>query len=65
MPVFLLWGDKDRVMDLSCVKVYQESLSTAATVIIEDCGHGLIFEKPEETADAYANFLQNEKKRRN
>jgi pimeloyl-ACP methyl ester carboxylesterase len=45
-------------VDLSCVKVYQRYLPQAETVIIQDCGHGLIFEKPKETADAYATFLQ-------
>ncbi|MBW2574428.1 MAG: hypothetical protein JRC88_02885 [Deltaproteobacteria bacterium] len=29
------------------------------TVIIENCGHGLIFEKPKKAADAYIKFLQN------
>lgn len=59
MPVFLLWGNKDRIIDISCVKVYQGYLPQAKTVIIKNCGHGLIFEKPKETANAYARFLQN------
>jgi pimeloyl-ACP methyl ester carboxylesterase len=59
MPVFLLWGDKDRIMDVSCVEVYQRYLPQAETVIIENCGHGLIFEKPKKAADAYTKFLQN------
>jgi pimeloyl-ACP methyl ester carboxylesterase len=49
----------DRVVDLSCVEVYQHTLPPAETVIIKDCGHGLIFEKPKETSDAYAIFLEN------
>jgi abhydrolase domain-containing protein 6 len=64
MPVFLLWGDKDRVVDLSCVKVYQQSMPQAETVTIKDCGHGLIFEKPKKTADAYAIFLKNIKNKK-
>jgi pimeloyl-ACP methyl ester carboxylesterase len=63
MPVFLLWGDKDRIMDVSCVTVYQRDLTDVETVIIENCGHGLIYEKSEETANAYAKFLQNAKSR--
>jgi len=59
MPVLLLWGDKDRIMDVSCVEVYQRYLPQVETVIIENCGHGLIFEKPKEAADAYTKFLQN------
>ena len=58
-PVFLLWGDKDRIMHISCVDVYCRYFPQAETVIIKNCGHGLIFEKPKEAAAAYANFLQN------
>ncbi|MGB9499241.1 MAG: alpha/beta fold hydrolase [Dissulfuribacterales bacterium] len=58
-PVLLLWGEKDRIMDVSCVRVYRHYLPQAETIIIKNCGHGLIFEKPKETADAYAKFLQN------
>ena len=60
-PVFLLWGDKDRIMHVSCVNVYRRYLPQAETVIIKNCGHGLIFERPKEAAGAYANFLQNAK----
>jgi len=60
-PVFLLWGDKDRILHISCVDVYRRYLPQAETVIIKDCGHGLIFEKPKETARAYVNFLQSAK----
>jgi len=64
-PVFLLWGDKDRIMHISCVDVYQRYFPQAETVIIKNCGHGLIFERPKEAAEAYANFLQNAKTRGN
>jgi abhydrolase domain-containing protein 6 len=59
IPVFLLWGEKDRILDVSSVTVYQKYLSDVQTRIIEDCGHGLIVEKPEEAAKAYTKFLMN------
>jgi abhydrolase domain-containing protein 6 len=59
IPVFLLWGDKDRILDVSSVAVYQEYLPDVQTQIIEDCGHALIVEKPEESAKAYTKFLMN------
>jgi len=62
-PVFLLWGDKDRILHMSCVDVYCSYLPQAETAIIKNCGHGLIFEKPKEAAEAYANFLENPKTR--
>ncbi len=60
MPVFLLWGDQDRIMDVSCVKVYRKYLPQAKTAIIKDCGHALIFERPKEAARLYARFLKEE-----
>ncbi len=59
IPVFLLWGDKDRILDVSSVVVYQQYLPDVQTRIIEDCGHGLIIEKPEEAANAYSKFLMH------
>jgi abhydrolase domain-containing protein 6 len=59
IPVFLLWGDKDRILDVSSVAVYQKYLPDVQTRIIENCGHGLIIEKPEEAANAYTKFLMN------
>ncbi len=57
IPVFLLWGDKDRILDVSSVAVYQKYLPDVQTRIIKECGHGLIIEKPEEAAEAYTKFL--------
>lgn len=64
IPVFLLWGDKDRILDVSSVAVYQKYLPDVQTRIIEDCGHGLIIEKPKEAAKAYTKFLMSIEARR-
>jgi len=64
IPVFLLWGDKDRILDVSSVAVYQKYLPDVQAWIIEDCGHGLIVEKPKKAADAYTKFLMNIEARR-
>jgi abhydrolase domain-containing protein 6 len=64
-PVFLLWGDKDRIMHISCVNVYRRYLPQDEIVIIKNCGHGLIFERPKEAAGAYANFLERPRTRKN
>jgi abhydrolase domain-containing protein 6 len=59
IPVFLLWGGQDRILDVSSVAVYQHYLPDVQTRIIEKCGHGLIVEKAEEAANAYTKFLRN------
>jgi abhydrolase domain-containing protein 6 len=58
VPVFLTWGDKDRILDVSGIEVFQRYLPYVETVIIADGGHGFLFEKPKEIADAYMNFIR-------
>lgn len=58
MPVFVIWGDKDRLIDVSSVDVYKQELPQAETVILRDCGHVPMLEQPEESAGYYATFLQ-------
>ena len=64
IPVFVLWGARDRILDVSSLAVYQKYLPDVQTRIIEDCGHGLIIEKPKEAADAYTKFIMNIEARR-
>ena len=57
-PVFILWGDNDRIIDVSSVAVMQSALPQADVVIMENMGHMPILERPRETADYYRAFLQ-------
>jgi abhydrolase domain-containing protein 6 len=59
IPVFLTWGDKDRILDVSGAEVFQRYLPDVKTVIVGDCGHGFLFEKPKEIANAYMNFIRS------
>lgn len=56
-PVFLLWGDGDRILDVSSVRVFERYLPRVSTVIMEDCGHSPMVERPKEAAAHYARFL--------
>lgn len=56
---FVLWGDKDRLVDVSCVKVFEKGLASCATVIMKDCGHLPMMERPEEAAKHYTAFLKS------
>lgn len=58
-PVLIIWGDKDRIIDISSVPVFEKGLENSKTVIINDCGHAPILEKPGETAKAYLNFIRS------
>jgi abhydrolase domain-containing protein 6 len=58
----ILWGDKDRIIDISSVPVFEKGLKNHQTIIIKDCGHVPMLEKPQETATAYLAFIKNIKK---
>jgi pimeloyl-ACP methyl ester carboxylesterase len=57
MPVFVIWGDKDRLVHVSSTEVYKRELPRAEIVVLEDCGHLPMLEQPEESARHYAEFL--------
>ncbi|MFO7558384.1 MAG: alpha/beta fold hydrolase [Desulfobacterales bacterium] len=59
MPVFVIWGDKDRLIHVSSVEVYQKELPQVEAVILKDCGHLPMLERPEESATHYAQFINN------
>jgi abhydrolase domain-containing protein 6 len=58
-PSLVLWGDTDRVIDVSSVEVFQKLLKKPKIVIMKDCGHIPMIERPEETAGYLFNFFLN------
>ncbi|PKN86279.1 MAG: alpha/beta hydrolase [Deltaproteobacteria bacterium HGW-Deltaproteobacteria-1] len=58
-PTLIVWGDSDRVIHVSSVAIFEKKIKNARSVIIKECGHLPMLEKPQETADAYKNFLKD------
>jgi abhydrolase domain-containing protein 6 len=58
-PTLIVWGDTDRVIHISAAGVFKKRIKNAKLVIIKECGHLPMMEKPEETASAYLNFLKS------
>jgi abhydrolase domain-containing protein 6 len=56
-PTLVLWGDKDRILDISSIAVMQPLLKHPTVVIMKDCGHAPMIERPDETAAHYQAFL--------
>ena len=56
-PLFIVWGDNDRVLDVSSISVMQRARPDAAVVVMKDMGHVPILERPAETAAHYLAFL--------
>jgi len=58
-PVLIIWGDHDRILDVSGASVLEKGLKDHQTVIMKETGHVPMMEKPAETAAEYMNFLKN------
>jgi abhydrolase domain-containing protein 6 len=57
MPVLVIWGDHDRILHVSTTEVLGKYLPNREIVILKDCGHVPMIERPKETARYYADFL--------
>ncbi len=58
LPVLVIWGDRDRVLDISCARVFKSMIPDATLKVLENCGHVPMVEKPEETALSYMAFVR-------
>ena len=58
-PVQIIWGEFDRILDVSSIDVMRPLLSQAEVVIMKDTGHIPMLERPAETAMHYLRFLAN------
>ena len=58
-PVLILWGKEDRLIDVSCVPIFEKKLTNSTSVILDNTGHCPMIEKPGETAKHYLKFLED------
>lgn len=56
MPVLVIWGTHDRVLDPSCVEVFLSRLPRATAVVLPGVGHVPMLEVPKTTARALRSF---------
>lgn len=56
-PVLIIWGEFDRVLDVSSIDVMRPLLPQAKVVVMRDTGHIPMLERPQETAAHYLEFL--------
>ena len=62
LPVLILWGAQDRITHVSSVHVLERYLPNSKTVIMPDCGHMPMLERPQEAALDYVAFLKEHPK---
>ncbi len=57
MPVQIIWGRHDRLIDVTCAEVQHQGIAGSELVIFEDVGHVPMIELPAETARHHLAFL--------
>lgn len=57
MPVKIIWGDRDPLLNVSQIKAAKKHLQQADISVIHDCGHIPMLEKPEECLSLMLKFL--------
>lgn len=62
-PTLIIWGDRDNLLHPSGVAIAERGIKNHQTVIMKDCGHIPMLERPAETADHYLKFLQRIRQR--
>jgi abhydrolase domain-containing protein 6 len=55
----VIWGGKDRIIDVSTARVIKEKLKNSEIHILKDVGHVPNLEAPEETHKIMRNFLNS------
>jgi len=59
MPSLVLWCREDQVLDVSSVDAFSAGLSNESVVLLDDCGHMPVMEKPDQTAAALATLWRS------
>ncbi|MCG8620288.1 MAG: alpha/beta hydrolase [Desulfobacterales bacterium] len=57
-PTLIIWGDKDRIVDVSAVKVFEAGIPDHQTRIFKNVGHVPFLEAPAQTYRVYEEFLK-------
>ena len=56
-PVLILWGEFDRVLDVSSIEVMRPLLPQAKVIVMKDTGHIPMLERPGQSAVYYLDFI--------
>jgi abhydrolase domain-containing protein 6 len=59
VPFFLIWGQKDELLDVSSVAVWQAGVPKIKVHVFEELGHMPMVEAPKDTADLVDGFLKS------
>lgn len=57
LPTLIMWGEDDRVLDVSAAAAFKQLIPAASVHIFEGVGHLPMVEIPNESAEVYQQFL--------
>ena len=57
-PTLIVWGESDRLVPASYAEEFRSSIRDSRVVILPECAHMPMFEKPEEFVSIITEFLQ-------
>jgi len=60
-PALLLWGRKDRLIDVSSVPVWSKGIANLEVDVWDHVGHMPMVEQPGNTARRYGEFLERQR----
>ena len=55
-PTLVVWGGEDEIVPLSCGRRYQDALPAARLHVVEQAGHCVDVDRPEELAELIVDF---------
>jgi len=58
VPCLLIWGKQDEITPAFVAEKFEELLPSAQLVLIDECGHAAMMEKPKEFNLAFKDFLE-------
>lgn len=58
-PTLILWGERDRVLDVRNARVFQQQIPDARLQVLEGVGHVPMLEEPEATARRLDDFVRS------
>ena len=59
MPILIVWGRDDRIVDVRNATLFQHDIAESQLVVIDDAGHSVHEEKPDAVNRAIASFLND------
>lgn len=60
-PTLIMWGNKDRILDVGNAEMFAAELSISKTVIYDGVGHMPMLEIPEQSAADIVQFIESQK----